>query len=105
MRALLALALTLAIPQIAWASDWRYCLAPSEADHKIYLTAPFPEGSATGDAESQFRRSLSWSGLVFDVVQCPRSDDEIAAQAAEQQAIEYNRRLGNQIVAMKWKPE
>jgi hypothetical protein len=104
MRALLALAFTLLVPQIAWAGDWRYCLAPSEADHKIYITAPFGGSQAMGDAEFQFRRSLSWSGLVYDVVQCPRSDDESTAQAAEQQAIEYNRRLGNQVVAMKWKP-
>jgi hypothetical protein len=104
MRALLALALTLAVPQIARAGDWLYCLAPSGADHKIYMTAPFQESSATGDAESQFRRSLSWSGLVYDVVQCPRSDNETAALAAQQQAMDYNRKLGNQIVSMHWIP-
>jgi hypothetical protein len=104
MRALLAFGLMLAVPQIAWAGDWRYCLAPSEHDHKIYMTAPFPETPATGDAESQFRRTLSWSGLVYDIVQCPLSDNEPAALEAQQQAIDYNRKLGNQIVSMNWKP-
>lgn len=104
MRALLAFGLMLAVPQIAWAGYWRYCLAPSEHDHKIYMTAPFPDSPAMGDAESQFRRTLSWSGLVYDVVQCPLNDDEAAAWAAQQQATEYNRKLGNQVVSMKWKP-
>ena len=94
----------LSLPQIAWAGDWRFCLAPAEADHKIYVTTPFPEQPATGDAEQEFRRSLSWSGLVYDVVQCPRSDDETSAQAAQRQAIDYNRRLGNRVVTMNWKP-
>jgi hypothetical protein len=94
----------ISVPQLAWAGDWRYCLAPSEHDHKIYMTAPFPETAAAGDPESQFRRTLSWSGLVYDVVQCPLNDNEPAALEAQQQAINYNRKLGNQIVSMKWKP-
>jgi hypothetical protein len=95
---------TILIPQIAWADDWRYCLAPSEADHKIYMTPPFAESQAMGDAEQNFRRTLSWSGLTYDVVQCPLSDSESSALAAQKQAINYNRKLGNQIVGINLNP-
>lgn len=104
MRALLALALMLSIPQMAFAGDWRYCLAPAHAEHKIYISPPFPATMAMDDAESQFGRRLAASGLRFDDVQCPRSDDETAALTMQQHAIVINRELGIAIINMRWKP-
>lgn len=104
MRALLALALTILIPQMAHAGDWRYCLAPSHAEHKIYMSPPFPATMPMDDAELQFGRTLSRSGLRFDDVQCPRSNDETAALTMQQHAIVVNRELGNEIINLRWKP-
>ncbi|MGB6537692.1 MAG: hypothetical protein WBF58_17215 [Xanthobacteraceae bacterium] len=104
MRALFALALILAIPQSAFARDWRYCLAPSHAEHKIYISPPFPATLSMDEAESQFGRTLSRSGLHFDDVQCPRGDGETAALTMQQHAIVMNRELGNKIINLRWKP-
>jgi hypothetical protein len=104
MRALFAFALFLAIPQSAFAADWRYCLAPSHAEHKIYVSPPFPATLSMDEIESQFGRTLSRSGLHFDDVQCPRSDGETAALTMQQHAIVVNRELGNQIINLRWKP-
>jgi hypothetical protein len=104
MRALLALALTALIPQLAQAADWRYCLAPSHAEHKIYMSPPFAATMPLDDAESQFGRTLNRSGLRFDDVQCPRGDGETAALTMQQHAITINRELGNEVINLRWKP-
>jgi hypothetical protein len=106
MRALLAstlLAMTF-LPQQALAADWRYCLAPSHAEHKIYMSPPFPATESMNDVESQFGRTLAASGLHFDDVQCPRGDGETAALTMQQHAIMINRELGNEIINLSWKP-
>jgi hypothetical protein len=103
-RALFGLALILAIPQWALASDWRYCLAPSHAERKVYISPPFLATMSMDDAESQFGRRLAASGQRFDDVQCPRSDDETGALTMQQHAIVINRELGNQIINVRWKP-
>jgi hypothetical protein len=106
LRALLApalLAITL-LPQKALAGDWRYCLAPSHAERKIYMSPPFPATLSMDDAESQFGAVLSAAGLHFDDVQCPRSDGETGALTMQQHAIAINRELGNKIINMTWKP-
>jgi hypothetical protein len=104
MRALLALALTLSIPQMAFAGDWRYCLAPSHADRKIYISPPFAATMSMDDAESQFGRRLRASGYRFDDVQCPRGDGETAALTMQQHAIVINRELRNEIINVRWRP-
>jgi hypothetical protein len=106
MRALLVSALlaTTLLPQQALAEDWRYCLAPSHADRKVYISPPFPATMPMDDAESQFGRALSRSGLRFDDVQCPRGDGQTAALTMQQHAIKVDRELGNQIINLRWKP-
>jgi hypothetical protein len=104
MRALLALLVTAMLAQPAFAGDWRYCLAPSHSQHKIYMSPPFPATVSMANAESQFGRLLSQSGLRFDDVQCPRGEDETAAMTMQQHAISINRRLGNEIVHLRWEP-
>lgn len=104
MRALLALSVMWMLSQSAFAGDWRYCLAPSHSQHKVYLSPPFPGTVSMADAQSQFGQLLSQSGLHFDDVQCPRGEDETAAMTMQQHAISINRQLGNEIIHLRWKP-
>lgn len=104
MRLFLVLALTIAVPQLASAADWRYCLAPSHAEHKVYVTPPFSATIPMDDAESELAHSLSKSGLHYDDVQCPRSDDESSVFDMQQHAVSINRELGNQVIGLHWKP-
>jgi hypothetical protein len=104
MRLFLVLALTFAVPQWASAADWRYCLAPSHTEHKVYMTPPFAASIALDDAESELAHTLSQSGLRYDDVQCPRSDDESSVLDMQQHAVSVNRQLGNQIINLHWKP-
>ena len=104
MRALCALLATAMASHSACAGDWRYCLAPSHSQHKIYMSPPFPATVSMADAESQFGRLLSQSGVRFDDVQCPRGEDQTAAMTMQDHAIVVNRQLGNEIVHLHWKP-
>jgi hypothetical protein len=104
MRALLALGLTALLPQVAAAQDWRYCLAPSHADHKLYVSMPFVATMPIDAAESQFGRVLFKMGLHYDDVLCPQSDSESGAASMQRHAISINHELGMQIVNMPWKP-
>jgi len=104
MRALLAMTFTLLIPQIALAADWRYCLAPSHSEHKTYVTPAFRTTMPMDEAETQFASSLHRSGLRYDDVQCPRSDDEPSIIIMQDHAITVNHELGNEIINLRWKP-
>ena len=104
MRVLIAIALTLLLPQIAAAEDWRYCLAPSHAERKIYISMPFAATMSMDAAESQFGRVLTRSGLRYDDVQCPQSDSESSALAMQRHAIGINHELGIQVIDTRWKP-
>lgn len=104
MRPLIVLALMIAVPQLASAADWRYCLAPSHAEHKIYFSPPFAATMSMDDAESQFAHMLSQSGDHFDDVQCPRGDGQTAALTMQQHAITVNRELGNEVINLTWNP-
>ena len=70
------LVLIAASSQTALATDWQYCLAPSHAEHKTYMSGAFPVRGALDDADSAFERMLDQAGLRHDDVQCPRADDE-----------------------------
>jgi hypothetical protein len=104
MRTLLALALTVSLPQIAMADGWRYCLAPFHAEHKIYMSLPFPATIAMDAAESQFGRALIRSGVRYDDVQCPLSDSEAGALSMQRHAVSVNHELGIQVINMHWRP-
>jgi hypothetical protein len=104
MRALLALGLMLLLPQLAHAADWRYCLAPSHAQRKVFISPPFPATMSMDDVESQFGKTLNRSGLHYDDVQCPRGDGETATLTMQQHAITVNRELGNEVINLRWKP-
>jgi len=104
IRALASFALTVALPQIALASDWQYCLAPSHSENKIYVSTPFPAGVILNSAETAFDRMLSQARLRHDEVQCPRADDEPSISIMRQQAFDFNREAGNTIINFSWQP-
>ncbi len=91
-------ALIVASSQTALAADWQYCLAPSQADHKIYMSGPFPVRGTLYDADNAFEQMLDEAGLRHDVVQCPRADDERSIIMMQQYAISFNRGSGQTIV-------
>jgi hypothetical protein len=103
-KMLAGLAFCMAAAQAALAADWQYCLAPSHTDHKVYVSRPFPSSAAWGSPDSALDRKLSQSGIVHDVVQCPRADDERSIAVMRQEAISFNHLAGNQIVNLDWKP-
>jgi hypothetical protein len=97
------LILIVASLQSALAADWQYCLAPSKAEHKIYMSDAFPVRGTLYDADNEFEQTLDRAGLYHDVVQCPRADDEAAIVAMEQYAVTFNRKIGNVIVHLPLK--
>ena len=104
MRAIFAAGLTVLWSHGAMAGDWRYCLAPSRTDHKIYVSIPFPTDAPGSDAESNFAQRLAASGVRYDEVQCPRGDGEAAMRTMQQHAISMNRERGNQVISIDWMP-
>ncbi len=98
VRMLIGLSLLAASSQTTFAADWQYCLAPSHAEHKIYMSATFPVRGALGDSDSAFQRMLDNAGLRYDDIQCPRADDERSIVMMMQYAISLNKDNGNTIV-------
>jgi hypothetical protein len=94
------LAAALALPYQALAGDWQYCLAPANAERKVYISAPFAASGSLAAAESAFEEMLDRAGLRHDDVQCPRADDERSIARMRQYAITTNRELGRTIVRL-----
>jgi hypothetical protein len=101
---LIGLALMVAVSQTALAADWQYCLAPSNKEHKVYISAPFPSSGALDDPDSTLDRVLNHSGVGHDDVQCPRANDASSIETMRQRAISFNHKAGNEIVNLNWKP-
>ena len=91
-------ALIAASSQAALAADWQYCLAPSQAEHKVYMSDAFPVRGTLADANTAFELMLDQAGLRHDVVQCPRADDERSIVMMQQYAISFSHGNGNTIV-------
>jgi hypothetical protein len=96
--------LIIAAPQGAIAAEWRYCLSSSHENHKIYLSAGFQSSEPMSTVETVFGNVLDQAHLRHDDVQCPRGDDERAIVAMRQQAISFNRTMGNEVVDIAWRP-
>jgi hypothetical protein len=105
MRPIYAFALALMVlllPRAAAAADWGYCIAPSEADNRIYMSMTFrPFGS---QAEADFDASLQRRGLRHSTVQCARANDEESATVMRRHAVEVNRLWGRQVIDLQWRP-
>lgn len=100
IRFVIGVAVMMVSSRTAFAADWQYCLAPSRADHKVYISARFPMRGALGSSDSAFQRMLDNAGLHYDDIQCPRADDERSIVMMMQYAIDFNRRNGNTIIRL-----
>ena len=104
IKAAITLALAMmALQQTARATEWSYCVAPSDAQRRIYISIPFPVTTA-GAAEPGFGDALTGRGLAHDVVECARAKNEAAAVVMRQHAIEVNREEGRRVIDMPWRP-
>ena len=89
--------------QLAVAAEWRFCIAPSGQEYKVYMTKPFLAGASMEPLERSFRQLLYSWGLRHDSVQCPTGANEEAVRAMRQYAGEFNRQRGNEVVQIDWK--
>jgi hypothetical protein len=97
------LIVNIAALQCASAAEWRFCIAPSNQAHKIYMTAPLLTGIPMDALENGFHQALDRSGRWHDSVQCPTGPDEQAVRVMWQHAEEFNRQMGNEVVPIDWK--
>ena len=81
---------------------WQYCLAPSYAENKIYISAPFPKSASLHASETAFAKRLLESEIQHDAVQCPNGNDEPAILSMRQRAIGFNQDRGNTIMTVDW---
>jgi hypothetical protein len=97
-------ALVAFLPGSAHADDWRYCLAPLHAEHKVYMSAAFPTVKSMERLQDEFGNALARAGLRHGAVQCPRGDEQ-SIQIMRLQATRFNRESGNAVVEFdRWNP-
>jgi hypothetical protein len=90
--------------QPAAAAEWRFCIAPANQEHRIYMTAPFLTATTMEVMESGFHQTLDRAGRRHDSVQCPTGATEQAVRAMRQHADDFNREMGNEVVPVDWRP-
>ena len=105
VRIIPALMLTIISPQIATASEWLYCIAPSYTERKLYMSPVFATNSPGNSVESAFATVLDQSFLRYNDIQCPKSKDEFSAMEMQQQTVKFNQSVGNTIINLRWKPK
>lgn len=98
----LALAMTV-MQQTARAAEWSYCVAPSDAQNRIYISPPFPV-RVSGTDEPGFGDALTGKHLRHDAVDCARAENEAAAIIMRQHAIAVNRDWGREVITVPWRP-
>lgn len=84
--------------------EWRFCMAPANQEHRIYVTLPFPTTIPMETMESSFHQALERAGRHHDGVQCPTGANEQAVQVMRQHADDFNRQIGNEVVGVDWRP-
>jgi hypothetical protein len=88
----------------AHADEWRYCLAPLHAEHKVYISAPFFTAKSMERLQDEFASALARAGLRHGAVQCPRGDQQ-SISLMRLQAARFNRESGNAVVEFdRWNP-
>jgi hypothetical protein len=90
--------------EFALAAEWRFCIAPSNQESKIYMTAPFFAVTSMEVMESAFHQFLERSSRRHDSVQCPTGANEQAVRTMRQHADQFNRQLGVEIIPVDWRP-
>ena len=82
--------------------EWRYCLASSYAERKVYLSTPIPSSASSESAEATFDRTLKKDNIAHDEVQCPRAPNRPTLLFRQRYAVRWNQESGNIIVMVKW---
>jgi hypothetical protein len=90
--------------ELALAAEWRFCIAPSNQERRIYMTAPFFAATAMEAVESAFHLALERAGHRHDSVQCPTGANEQAVRAMRQHADEFNRQMAVEVIPVDWRP-
>ena len=85
--------------------EWRYCLAPSYAERKVYLSSPIPSSAISESAEAAFDRTLRKGGIAHDEVQCPRAPNRPTLLFRQRYAVRWNQDNGNTVVTLAWRPD
>lgn len=98
-----ALSATLLESGAARGNEWQYCLAPSQADNKVYISQPFVADDL-GVGDDQFKKTLTRSGISVDDIQCPRAATDDAIAAMRRYAITFNRDSGHAVIFIKLNP-
>ena len=89
----------------AHAQDWRYCLSPLHAEHRVYMSTTFFTTKSMERLQDEFASALSRAGLRHGAVQCPRGGDEQSIAVMRMQAARFNRESGNDVVEFsRWSP-
>ena len=92
-------------PRLAYEwQDWQYCLAPSLAEHKIYLSAPIPVSGIAASADAAFHEMLNKAGISHDEVQCPKAPNKRTLLFRQRYAIRLNEEIGNATINLNWEP-
>lgn len=104
VRSIAGFIFLIAVLQTASAAEWRYCLAPSGDEHKVYFSGAFTTNADAWTTDGAFEKALIHAGLRYDDVQCPRGDDENAIMTMLQDAVAYNRTAGRKIIYVHWEP-
>jgi hypothetical protein len=83
--------------------EWRYCLAPSYAEGKVYLSPPIASSALSERAEAVFERTLKKDDIAHDVVQCPRASNRPTLVFRQRYAVRWNEDNGNTVVTLEWR--
>ena len=104
MKTAITVALVMIVlQQTARAAEWGYCIAPADAQNRIYISNLFPM-TAKEAVEPGFDSTLTEHRLDHDAVECARADDEAAAIVMRQHAVAVNRQWGRQVIDLPWRP-
>ena len=85
-------------------ASWQYCLAPSYAENKVYISSPFPKSASLHTGETAFAKMLVQSKIQHDGVQCPNGNDRPSIWSMRAHAISFNHDLGKTIIILDQTP-
>ena len=83
-------------------SGWQYCLAASGGDHKLYISSPFSRTVDLNIINILFSQRLL--GLQHEAIQCPIARYKGTMATMRDDAVSFNQKIGNAIVALNWEP-
>jgi hypothetical protein len=98
-----SLIINIAGSQLALAAEWRFCVAPSDREHTMYMTNPFFTSTSMESLERDFDQLLHRWGRFHDSVQCATGANEQAVRAMREYAEAFNQQMGRMVILIDWK--